>query len=102
MKHIEVRRNCISRREETTSDEQNSAENKFSNQDRQHWIEGMYIDGISISFEILTLRLHVEDEMEKSEADSRSSQNANLKAHNQLVGLWFNKQRKILMTIFDS
>ena len=37
----------------------------------------------------------------KSKADSRSSQNANLKYYNQLVGLWFEQTTKDT-TIFDS
>ena len=72
-------------------DEQNHSENKVSTNidsiDRSEW-------GIDVSLYHLRSYFASTEDRKKSEADSRSSQNANLKYYNQLVICGLNKQRK--------
>ena len=80
-------------------DEQNHSEEQVSTNidsiDRSEW-------GIDVSlYHLRSYFASTRRQNKKSEADSRSSQNANLKYYNQLVGLWFEQTTKDT-TIFDS
>ena len=80
-------------------DEQNHSGEPISTNidsiDRSEW-------GIDVSlYHLRSYFASTRNRIKKSEADSRSSQNANLKYYNQLVGLWFEQTTKET-TIFDS